>query len=112
MKRASLCLTKNHCVLVKIVILKNVNNKVVTEDTLVLYFPGSFGCFHKGHMDIVHRAVADAKNITDDYVLVFHQQIATTPLTSMVIVTLLPINFDTNVSWNRLKTVGITLLLI
>ena len=50
--------------------IKNVNNKVITEDTLVLYFPGSFGCFHKGHMDIVHRAVADAKNITDDYVLV------------------------------------------
>ena len=64
----------------KIVIVKNVNNKVVTEDTLVLYFPGSFGCFHKGHMDIVHRAVADAKNITDDYTCI--SPAIDTPLTS------------------------------
>lgn len=48
----------------------NINNKKITKDTLVLYYPGSFGFFHEGHYDIVCRAINDAKQLTDDYVLV------------------------------------------
>ena len=48
------------------------NNKGINinKDTLVLYYPGSFGFFHKGHLDIVVRAAKEAMEITDNYVVV------------------------------------------
>ena len=42
----------------------------ISKDTLVIYYSGSFGQFHEGHLNVVERAIQDAKQITDNYVIV------------------------------------------
>ena len=40
------------------------------KDTLILYFPGSFGTFHQGHAECVRNAVMDAMRITRNVAVV------------------------------------------
>lgn len=48
----------------------NLSGKNMTPDTLVVYFPGSFGHFHEGHLDVVKRAYHDALKICKNFVIV------------------------------------------
>lgn len=50
--------------------IDNISRISLTERTLVVYFPGSFGNFHEGHMSVVRRAYADAKALTDDFAII------------------------------------------
>lgn len=51
--------------------LYNLNNdKPITEDTLVFYYPGCFTTVHKGHVDVIKRVYEYAKTLTDDFVIV------------------------------------------
>lgn len=43
---------------------------VISNQTLVAYFPGCFAEFHIGHLDVVKQAVEHCKTITNDYLVV------------------------------------------
>lgn len=42
----------------------------ITKDTLIAYYPGAFGHFHKGHKKVVSLIKRQLEKITDDYAIV------------------------------------------
>lgn len=46
------------------------SQKEINQETLIVYFPGSFGYFHKGHLSVVRRACENARSKTDNFVVV------------------------------------------
>lgn len=51
--------------------LYNLNDdKPVTEDTLVFYYPGCFTAVHKGHVDVIKRVYEYASSLTDNFVII------------------------------------------
>ena len=44
--------------------------KQIDYETRVLYYPGSFGSFHAGHLSVIWRAIEQVAKVTDNYVVV------------------------------------------
>lgn len=50
--------------------INNISNININKKTLVAYYPGAFGCFHKGHFDVVKRLYNQLKEKSNNFIIV------------------------------------------